>query len=473
MNKLPDSWGKSRLPDGWGKKDIVLPNKSDKQADVSSDKAEDTVSISSAHHECLQEAVPAKREVVSVTESPNDKPGLSKADNSHQRDKDGADKRIPGGHTEDTSHSKTKVQRGKPKAAVIVASAIVVILILSSGIFAWLYFSDANTPLESVTESLTADTTPENSLLPSYSESTTESVTSTTLESTIQTTVSPLDNTTYTSEKHGFTVTLPAAWQKYGKIVESNDRVGFHHNSYVSDFGDGSVFSIVRIKEADYHTDLYAGHTQPIFWQDGYIYFVAYPSDVNYDYDNLSIRQEYSELKNDESELLQSLVWKNAPPGNGYLTVSDATAFIQGLIKSGQKLEMDILVGFDLPYSENDYLDMRQIRYYAVSDPDYQNIADIKSATESVYTKAYAENHLYQIFEGDSPKYIEQNGKLYVNPLGIGGGTTWHIDTLTILFQSPNMALLELDAESYGEVMPETIMIKKVNGKWLLDSKVF
>ena len=114
--------------------------------------------------------------------------------------------------------------------------------------------------------------------------------------------------------------------------------------------------------------------------------------------------------------------------------------------------------------------------YYAVTDPNYQSIADIKAAVESVYTKQVATEHFYKnrIDNTSHPAFIEENGKLYVSPGGIGGGYTWDIDGLTMLkAENPNVVFIQIECEGYGSITNETIKICKENGKWLLGSVIY
>lgn len=158
---------------------------------------------------------------------------------------------------------------------------------------------------------------------------------------------------------------------------------------------------------------------------------------------------------------------------SGTLTVPQAQEILTQLIPLAKEVE-GIIYGSNLPYSETDFIDVGQERYYAVTDQNYQNIADIKAAVESVYTPSYAEERFYPTaFETDYPRYREQNGKLYVSPGGIGGGTTWNLDTLTIVSSTATEAVLQVEGENYGEVLPYSITIQKVGNNWRLNSSVF
>lgn len=158
-----------------------------------------------------------------------------------------------------------------------------------------------------------------------------------------------------------------------------------------------------------------------------------------------------------------------------FLTESEAKNLLKTLIPSAQKIQ-SLIVGGSLPYSQSDYVVKGVTTYYAVTDPNYQSIADIKAAVESVYTKQVATEHFYKnrIDNTSYPAFIEENGKLYVSPGGIGGGYTWDIDGLTMLkTENPNIVFIQIECEGYGSITNETIKLCKENGKWLLGSVIY
>ncbi len=113
------------------------------------------------------------------------------------------------------------------------------------------------------------------------------------------------------------------------------------------------------------------------------------------------------------------------------LTEPEAKNLLKMLIPSAQKLQ-GLIFGGSLPYSQSDYVVKGVTTYYAVTDPNYQSIADIKAAVESVYTKQVATEHFYKNrIDTLHPAFIEENGKLYVSPGGIGG---IHLDKDTTPF---------------------------------------
>lgn len=123
-----------------------------------------------------------------------------------------------------------------------------------------------------------------------------------------------------------------------------------------------------------------------------------------------------------------------------------------------------------------------------VTDPNYQNIDDVRAKVESVYTKATA-NDLYQtkkygdgyneyIYFGGFAKtvfecmYTEEDGKLYFydsfyKPYSI----SYDYDGMNIEEQTANTIKLSIDivfTESFDTEKAD-ITLKKENGKWLIE----
>lgn len=183
-------------------------------------------------------------------------------------------------------------------------------------------------------------------------------------------------------------------------------------------------------------------------------------------YLELEIEQKNSSIKQNDTPTAETQT---------SLTESEAKKLLKTLIPSAKKLE-SLIYGSSLPYSQSDYVVKGVTTYYAVTDPNYQSIADIKAAVESVYTKQVATEHFYKnrIDNTSNPAFIEENGKLYVSPGGIGGGYTWDIDGLTMLkTENPNVVFIQIECEGYGSITNETIKICKENGKWLLGSVIY
>lgn len=513
MYKLPDNWGKGSLPPKWGEGNISYsPQKEkshnqcygDKKAVTNTSKPDTEVPISEGafftgdeikekfdsalsdvdkgvtqYTDLIADNIKSagKKVTTSVkTATDKTKRKFVAASLNHKRSKQRGTDTEKAQKTESQKIDKKKAPISR-KILVIIISAIVIVAATLACIFIFV-FNDKDKPKQEqssiVSEESKVSEPESESVISSESEPTEESNPSS-VESMTEAS-EPALSTTYTSEKHGFTVTLPEAWQKYGKIVEYDDGVGFYHKGTYDAQNvsySGLVFDIAREKESDYDQETTrGGRTLPLVSKDGYVYYYATPSDVTYNYGDSITAKEYSELMDSSDILIQSLTWEDiiesepSISNEPSLTDEEAKEILSELIPAGTEM-MGIGYGGALQFSMDDYVEDGYYTYYAVTDPNYQSIADIQAALEKVYTQQYIEN-TFRGFE----QFIEQNGKLYVAPGGIGGGTTWNLDTLRILSQSADVAVIELEAESYGDVFMQTIEIQKVDGNWLLNSSV-
>ena len=116
-------------------------------------------------------------------------------------------------------------------------------------------------------------------------------------------------------------------------------------------------------------------------------------------YLELEIEQKNSSIKQNDTPTAETQT---------SLTESEAKKLLKTLIPSAKKLE-SLIYGSSLPYSQSDYVVKGVTTYYAVTDPNYQSIADIKAAVESVYTKQVATEHFYKnrIDNTSNPAFIE------------------------------------------------------------------
>jgi hypothetical protein len=117
--------------------------------------------------------------------------------------------------------------------------------------------------------------------------------------------------------------------------------------------------------------------------------------------------------------------------------------------------------------------------FFPVSSDKYSSIAQIKSTTEELFTKEFAEKEFYiSGFTGENgnqPRYKEQNGTLYVNTDigGLGWGIEWLTDTLTIKSQSATEIVVEMDTKLFDNPSDKKqLTLKSQNGKWLIDSSL-
>jgi len=114
------------------------------------------------------------------------------------------------------------------------------------------------------------------------------------------------------------------------------------------------------------------------------------------------------------------------------------------------------------------------IYFKILSSSPYKTVESLKIATETIFTKEYAEKYFYKEFlEGENPIIIEKNNMVYKNSNYKGSEMEyiWMHDTLSIKTQSDDEIILEMDVlKPDGETGKEELKIKKVNDFWYLNS---
>ena len=119
-------------------------------------------------------------------------------------------------------------------------------------------------------------------------------------------------------------------------------------------------------------------------------------------------------------------------------------------------------------------------KYYAVSDDsEIQSINDLKNALGEVYTQSYIkvlENTALNGATSDdvsiSAKFIEKDGKLYVNPESTEHfGEPTELDLSTAKVARSSRFKAEVTVERDGETF--YILLEKYEGEWLIDSSIW
>lgn len=119
-------------------------------------------------------------------------------------------------------------------------------------------------------------------------------------------------------------------------------------------------------------------------------------------------------------------------------------------------------------------------KYYAVSDDsEIQSINDLKNALGEVYTQSYIkvlENTALNGATSDdvsiSAKFIEKDGKLYVNPESTKHfGEPTELDLSTAKVARSSRFKAEVTVERDGETF--YILLEKYDGEWLIDSSIW
>lgn len=123
--------------------------------------------------------------------------------------------------------------------------------------------------------------------------------------------------------------------------------------------------------------------------------------------------------------------------------------------------------------------------YHLVVSDKFKSISDIRAYTESVFTKEFAQEYFYQeAFDGNPPKFIEKDNKLYADLYIWGMGNDlkeYNLDELEILSQTDNEIVVAIeyiygyyddDGIPFDEKEMFNICLKKENDKWLLNSSL-
>lgn len=156
------------------------------------------------------------------------------------------------------------------------------------------------------------------------------------------------------------------------------------------------------------------------------------------------------------------------------MSVEDAKTLLKEKIDAGMNL-LTVYMGGSIQFDEKSQL-AGNTNYCLVTDENYKSIADLKAATEKVYSKKIAEETLYMDqFDGENARFKEADGKLYVNQ-DIGGkgiSAEFDVDTLTIVSQTPDTMVVSMDYSRFDEAQGKAeITLVKENDNWVLDSKI-
>lgn len=97
-----------------------------------------------------------------------------------------------------------------------------------------------------------------------------------------------------------YSFTLPKAWKKYPYVIKKEGNfVGFYSKSNMKKY-EGWVFSVGRLTTAEWKEEgryyLESGGVK-LATKGKYVYFTAYPQDVQFNYNNEKLRTEYMELQ--------------------------------------------------------------------------------------------------------------------------------------------------------------------------------
>jgi hypothetical protein len=101
----------------------------------------------------------------------------------------------------------------------------------------------------------------------------------------------------------------------------------------------------------------------------------------------------------------------------------------------------------------------------------FESITEFKKSTEDVFSKAFAEAYLYDLLEGDYPKFIEIDGILYVN-IKSGGVYPYQLqyDSIHIIDKNALEIITEADFLFYDTVETYVVRLVYENDSWKVDS---
>lgn len=159
------------------------------------------------------------------------------------------------------------------------------------------------------------------------------------------------------------------------------------------------------------------------------------------------------------------------------LTAADAIKILMALIDS-DIVRFHYISGLDPTDGDGSipsYIIYNSEGYFLTDHRLYKNIVDIKTATEAVFTKEFAEKELYpSAFKETTPTYIERNGRLYFSGMTRSNVPSIVPSTLTIENQTADTLNLQVYRyfvhDNSAQIYP--LSLKKENGKWLLNSSI-
>lgn len=101
----------------------------------------------------------------------------------------------------------------------------------------------------------------------------------------------------------------------------------------------------------------------------------------------------------------------------------------------------------------------------------FNNIKEMKRATEQVVTRKYAEAYLYPLIE-ENQQFLEKDDKLYMNTSAGGGRSPLKPVSATVLSKTATNAELNVVFQEYyfEEVQMHKIELERENGIWKLNN---
>lgn len=151
----------------------------------------------------------------------------------------------------------------------------------------------------------------------------------------------------------------------------------------------------------------------------------------------------------------------------------DLLPVVTELISKGEEV-YDLFFEGNLPVEEDQKKEGSS--FCPVMSDQFRSIDDLKTFTESVFTKSFAAGTFYSsCIEGDYPVYKMIDGRLCrnIDVSGLNRQIQWLSDTMEIITQAENTIKISMDvALSTGKTLEKELTLVKENGEWRLDSSL-
>lgn len=165
-----------------------------------------------------------------------------------------------------------------------------------------------------------------------------------------------------------------------------------------------------------------------------------------------------------------------------YIDEDQLLSELPALIKEGRQL-LDIVYGDGLPVDEKGTEAARKGYFPVSEDSEYKSIDELKSAFGEVFTESYTTVLYINALNGVSydsgnisPRYMESEAGILLADTNYESQIARRepvYESIRITRTSRNMAEFEITmVYADGTEEPDTVIVKKENGKWKLDSAV-
>lgn len=140
-----------------------------------------------------------------------------------------------------------------------------------------------------------------------------------------------------------------------------------------------------------------------------------------------------------------------------------------------------IYVGAGLPMDETGTpVELEGGSYLPVQSDAYHTVAQLKGASEQVFTKAYLEGNFYPLAfsnaDGSPPRYVEIDGQLHreTQQIGARSGERWDTDTLQIVSREKDRLVISMVYPLPGDedTRREEIILEREDGNWRFASDI-